>query len=138
MNELRACLGDLDSTAFNQIIRFLLQRFLFDRSDAILLAMARATKSLSRHRVDLIARMVVSGRRGYGKGVDGVADSIAGLMKNRLEAAGAPGATRACKSRRAPSVVHDDEILKLLLSRVEKHLASLVLVESKDDRSQAR
>lgn len=100
--------------------------------------MARAIKSLSRHRVDLIARAVVSGRRGYGKGVDRVADSIAGLMKNRLDACGAPGATRARKSRRAALVVHDHEILKLLLSRAQKHLASLALVESKNDRSHAR
>jgi hypothetical protein len=85
--------------------------------------MARAIKSLSRHRVDLIARAVVSGRRGYGKGVDRVADSIAGLMKNKLEALGAKGAERAWRCTPARAEALDRHLLKVLLDRTAKYLA---------------
>jgi hypothetical protein len=95
-------------------------------------------EKFNRHTIDLIARAVVSGRRGYGKRLDRVADAIAGLMKNRLEATEAPGAVRARGSRRAEAALPSRKTLDYLLNRIEKHLASLVLVQSADGRSQTR
>lgn len=92
----------------------------------------RPRTNLDRHTIDLIARAVVSGRRGHGKRVDRTADFIAGLMSNKLEAAGAKGAIRSRRSRPPDTSLQDRQILDLLLRRTEKHLASSVLVESGD------
>lgn len=93
-------------------------------------------EKLDRHTIDLIARAVVSGRRGYGKRLDRVADAIAALMKNRLEANQAPGAVRARSNDKAETALPNRETLHLLFNRIEKHLASLVLAQSANDRSQ--
>jgi len=95
-------------------------------------------EKFNRHTIDLIARAVVSGRRGYGKRLDRVADAIAGLIKNRLEATEAPGAVHARNSHKAEAALPNREILDCLLNRIEKHLASLVLAQNTDDRSQTR
>lgn len=93
-------------------------------------------KALSRHTIDLVARAVVSGRRGYGKKVDEMADSIAGLMKNKLRAAGAKGAERAKHIRQTS--VKDPELLEVLFKRAEKHLAWTALSEGKLANPQPR
>lgn len=95
-------------------------------------------EKFDRHTLDLVARAVVSGRRGYGKRLDRVADGIARLIKNRLEATEAPGAARAHSSHEGEAALPDRETLEALLNRIEKHLAMLVLAQSADDRSQTR
>src|SRR5713226_6763538 len=80
----------------------------------------------TRHFVDAIARAVVTGRRGHGRRVDGFADRVAARMRNRLEAAGAPGARRARGARRATrsAAIEDATLLRLLLDRSGKYLAA--------------
>lgn len=95
-------------------------------------------EKFDRHTIDLIARAVVSGRRGYGKRFDRIADAIAGLIKNRLEAAEAPGAVVTDSSHIGNAALPDRGTLRCLLNRIEKHLASLVLAQAADDRSQTR
>ncbi len=95
-------------------------------------------EKFDRHTLDLVARAVVSGHRGYGKQLDRVADATASLLKNRLEAAAAPGAARARNSHKAEEALPDRETLVSLLNRIEKHLAMLVLAQGADDRSQPR
>lgn len=90
---------------------------------------ALRTEELSRHTIDRIARALVSGRRGYGERVDRIADLVAGLMRNRLEAVGARGAKCVRRSRWTDAAPQDRQALGLLLDRVEKHLAWLVLAE---------
>ena len=80
-------------------------------------------KKLNRHKIDLIARAVVSGRRGYGKRADAIADLLATLMKNRLEAVGALGAGYARTNSQTEVPLPDRQSLDLLLDRTEKHLA---------------
>jgi hypothetical protein len=95
-------------------------------------------EKFDRHTLDLIARAVVSGRRGHGKRLDRVADAIAGLLKNRLAASEAPGVARARSSHKSDKSRLDREILNSLLRRIEKHLASRVLTQSVNGRSQTR
>ena len=95
-------------------------------------------EKFDRHTLDLVARAVVSGRRGHGKRLDRVADAIAGLLKNRLEATEAPGAVRTRSSHKAEKTLLDRELLNSLLRRIEKHLASLVLTQSVNGHSQTR
>lgn len=91
-------------------------------------------KEFDRHTIDIVARAVVSGNRGYGKRLDHVADAIAGLVTNRLEACEAPGAARARKRKKATLRLLDRRAIDALLQRVEKHLASLVLAKSVNGR----
>lgn len=91
-------------------------------------------KGLSRRSADLIARAVASGRRGYGKKVDEIADFVAGLMKNRLKAIGARGAKRARRIRRDP--LGDPQLLEAILRRTEKLLASMAFTESRSGSAQ--
>ena len=93
---------------------------------------------LNRQTIDRIARAVLSGQRGYGEEMDRLADLIAGLVKSRLEAVGASGAQRAQGRGRTATAFHDPHILKVLLDRVEKHLAWEALVKSSHGRSQPR
>jgi len=83
-------------------------------------------KRLDRHMVDIVARAVVSGRRGRGARIDRLADLVAGLMRNRLEACGAPGAlvARHLPQAQWPAVRAESRLLDLLLERAGKHLAS--------------
>jgi len=76
--------------------------------------------------IDVVARAVVSGRRGQGARVDRLADLVAGLMRNRLEAGGAPGALKARRLPRAQSAAARTEpgLLNRLIERAGKHLAS--------------
>jgi len=92
-------------------------------------------QTLNRHNLDLIAKAVISGQRGYGKPLDRIADTIAGLMTNRLEAAQVPGALRLPKRGRAKVKLPSREARDFLLRRVEKRLASLVLAQITDGRS---
>jgi hypothetical protein len=92
--------------------------------------------ALTRHMIDRIARAVVSGRRGYGEREDGLADVVAGLMQNRLEAVGARGAKRARCGGRIEVAACDRPILNVLLVRTEKHLAWQALARSDDGCSQ--
>ena len=82
-------------------------------------------KPIDRRTADLIARAVVSGRRGYGKEIDGMADHIASLMKNRLEAVGVRGAGRAQRAAVMPTTSMNRPAWERLLARVEKHLAHM-------------
>ncbi len=88
--------------------------------------------ALDRHRVDRLARAVVSGRR-TGTDADRLADAIAALMRSRLAAAGAPGAKRA--NRRAPSIaaaagaVGGRARLAHLVRRIDKLLGPLAQAE---------
>lgn len=88
--------------------------------------------------IDRIARAVVSGRRGYGEKVDRLADLVAGLMKNRLEAIGVGGAKRTRCGGRTDATLRDTQVLKVLLHRAEKHLAWEALAKGDDGRSQPR
>ncbi|MBI3246066.1 MAG: hypothetical protein HYZ50_06125 [Deltaproteobacteria bacterium] len=49
----------------------------------------------NRHMLDHVARAVVSGQRGHGDRIDRLADLVAELIRNRLEAVGAPVAKHA-------------------------------------------
>lgn len=87
----------------------------------------RRVKKPNRHTIDLIARMVVSGHRGYGPDVDALADLVASAMQNRLEAVGAEGAQRSKQIRRhkrARPVTCPPELFAVLLNRTTKYLAS--------------
>lgn len=81
---------------------------------------------LDRHRIDAIARAVVSGRRGLGREEDRLADAAAGLMRNRLAAAGAPGLPRA-RGRGRRSLSDQPELVRRLLDRTAKHLGTLAM-----------
>ncbi len=91
-------------------------------------------KPLDRHELDLVARAIASGRRGYGARVDRVAESVAGLMVNRLRALGvAPERARSRRKallRKAKPV--DARTLKILLRRVDKHLGQRALASVAD------
>jgi len=91
-----------------------------------------------RHTLDLVARAVVSGRRGHGKRLDRVADAIAGRITNRLAAAEAPGVARAMRSHKDAHVLTDRATFDSLLHRIEKHLAMLVLAQTAHDHTQTR
>ncbi|MGH7963245.1 MAG: hypothetical protein ACRERD_15700 [Candidatus Binatia bacterium] len=92
-------------------------------------------KTLNRHTIDCIARAVVSDQRGYGEPVDRLADLVAGLMRNRLEAVGAGGAPRAQDSGRVAPPGTDRRLLAVLLDRAQKHLACAAFLKESDGRS---
>jgi hypothetical protein len=81
---------------------------------------------LDRHAVDAIARAVVSGRRGLGSRADALADRVAGMMRNRLAAMGAPGSARAATlaERRGP-LAAEPPLVRRVLDRVAKHLSAV-------------
>ncbi|TMB00215.1 MAG: hypothetical protein E6J70_10995 [Deltaproteobacteria bacterium] len=84
--------------------------------------------TLTRREVDLVARAVVSGRRGHGRRMDRLADLVASTMRNRLEAAGASGAGRIGHVRG----ILDRDVRDVLVGRVAKHLAWAALRRSGD------
>ena len=84
-------------------------------------------KTLDRHRLDRIARAVVTGERGLGRDHDEIADRAASMISNRLEAHSVAGA-KATRSRISfTSRSSDPAVLELVLSRVDKHLAFAAL-----------
>lgn len=91
----------------------------------ILPPVPRDHEALDRFALDRVARAVVSGRRGYGRRIDALADAVASRMKNALEAAEAPGLRRAARLGVRPFA--DRRLLGLLVARTGKHLASIVV-----------
>ena len=88
-----------------------------------------------RHRLDAIARAVVSGERGLGPVADAVADDVASLMINRLAAAHAPGHQRVahldwnCPERwQRVKERYGRRFLQILIRRTGKHLDHLALL----------
>jgi hypothetical protein len=88
-----------------------------------------------RYALDAIARAVVSGERGLGGLKDAVADAVASLMINRLDAGRAPGHERVAHLRwddleRRPRVerVYGRELLDVLIKRTDKHLAHAAMI----------
>lgn len=94
-----------------------------------LVAVIRCDAMLDRHALDRLARAVVSGRRGNGPAFDRLADRVAGLMRSRLGAAGAPGVRRAVRRTvsldAAARAVGGRDTLAALIRRIDKHLAPL-------------
>jgi len=84
---------------------------------------------LGRHEIDRIACLVVSGERGHGRVIDGLAD-VASLMRNRLEAAGVPGARRVVRAE-ARSRRPDPDTLRPLIERAGKLLASALVTDAR-------
>jgi len=80
--------------------------------------------ALSRADADLIARLVVSGRRCGRSSLDRFADGLARAMRSRLTAIGAPGASRATGKGAVPQ---DRDTFVLIERRVEKHLGAFAL-----------
>src|SRR5262245_14930364 len=83
-----------------------------------------------RHELDAIARAIVSGERGLGDAADAIADAVASLMINRLEAAGAAGHRRVAhlpwnetERRMRVERLIGRELLDALIRRTDKHLA---------------
>jgi hypothetical protein len=93
--------------------------------------------NLDRHTLDAVARAVVSGERGLGEEEDKLADDVALLMPTKLKALDAPGLNRV--AQRTPLHLHEfrerygDALLRLMLARVDKHLAMLALNEETID-----
>jgi len=85
---------------------------------------------LGRHEIDRIACLVVSGERGHGRVIDGLADVVASLMRNRLEAAGVPGARRVVRAE-ARSRRPDPDTLRPLIERAGKLLASALVTDAR-------
>lgn len=84
-----------------------------------------------RHTLDEVARAVVMGERGLGYELDRTADDMARLMLNRLAASAAPGFHRVAREQwyaprhwQAVSARYSPDMLKAILSRVDKYLAS--------------
>ena len=88
-----------------------------------------------RHTLDAIARAVVSGERGLGDAADTIADDVASLMINRLDAAGVAGYQRVAHRRwKAPrrwqriERQYGRELLDALIQRTDKHLAHAAMM----------
>ncbi len=83
-------------------------------------------RKLDRQMIDVVARAVVSGRRGQGARIDRLADLVAGLMRNRLAASGAPGVLQSRRPPRAgrAAVRPEPRLLDCLIARAGKHLTS--------------
>ena len=88
-----------------------------------------------RHKLDAIARAVVSGERGLGQKEDAVADDVASLMINRLAAAQAPGHQGVahlrwdCPERwQRIEERYGRRFLQILIRRTGKHLDHLALL----------
>ena len=87
---------------------------------------------------DEIARAVVSGQRGFGRAIDGAADYLASLMKNRLAALGAGNGGGDGPSRRIPESLRNRRVLENLLRRVGKHLEHKAATDLSRGDSEAR
>ena len=81
------------------------------------------------------AEGIVSGERGLGDRADAIADAVASLMINRLEAAGVGGHARVAHLRwndpdRRPRVeqLYGRELLDALIRRTDKHLAHAAML----------
>jgi hypothetical protein len=92
-----------------------------------------------RHRLDAIARAVVSGERGLGPVEDVVADDLASLMINRLAAAQAPGHQRVahlhwnCPERwERMQERYGRRFLQILIRRTDKHFGHQALLALTD------
>lgn len=83
-----------------------------------------APVALSRADADLVARLVVSGRRCGRSSLDRLADGVARAMRSRLAAIGAPGASRASGKGAVPQ---DRATFARIEHRVEKHLGAFAL-----------
>jgi hypothetical protein len=90
---------------------------------------------VDRHALDAVARAVVSGERGLGAEEDALADAVASLMINRLDAANAAGHARVAHLRwdvpdRRWQVEqrYGRELLELLIRRIDKHLGHAAMV----------
>jgi hypothetical protein len=88
-----------------------------------------------RHALDAIARAIVTGERGLGGAGDAIADAVASLMINRLQAAGVAGHQRVAHLRRddpdrRPRVerLYSRELLEALIRRTDKHLAHAAML----------
>jgi len=88
-----------------------------------------------RHALDAVARAIVSGERGLGDAADAIADAVASLMINRLEAAGVAGHRRVAHLRwndpdRRPQVerLYGRKLLEALIRRTDKHLAHAAML----------
>jgi hypothetical protein len=88
-----------------------------------------------RHALDAITRAVVSGERGLGASEDAIADAVASLMINRLDAAKVPGHERVAHlcwddPDRRPRIEREygRELLNILIKRTEKHLAHAAMI----------
>jgi hypothetical protein len=96
----------------------------------------------NRHRLDAIARAVVTGARGLGTMEDAIADDIASIMIGRLRAAGVPGYHRVAHLTVDPAERwqhvkqrYGRELLDLLIRRTDKHLGSAALLAYTGDGS---
>jgi hypothetical protein len=88
-----------------------------------------------RHALEAIARAVVSGERGLGEAADALADAVASLMINRLEAAGVGGHARVAHlrwnepgRRLRVEQLYGREFLEVLIRRTDKHLAHAAML----------
>jgi hypothetical protein len=88
-----------------------------------------------RHRLDAIARAVVTGARGLGAVEDAMADDLASIMSDRLRAAGVTGYHRVAEQTGDPAERwqqikqrYGRELLDLLIRRTDKHLGSAALL----------
>jgi hypothetical protein len=88
-----------------------------------------------RHRLDAVARAVVTGARGLGVLEDAIADDIASIMSARLRAAGVTGyhcvadQTHDAGERwQHVKQRYGRELLDLLIRQTDKHLASTALL----------
>jgi hypothetical protein len=96
--------------------------------------------ALDRHQIDLIARSVVSGRRGLGPRADRLANASAALLTNRLQAMGARGARRPGRAARrpAPSLSLAPPLVRRIVERACKHLDALAAKEALRPRDRAQ
>jgi hypothetical protein len=88
-----------------------------------------------RHRLDAIARAVVTGARGLGAMEDMIADDLASVMSDRLRAAGAAGNASVARLAGDPAARwqhvkqrYGRELLDLLIRRTDKHLGAAALL----------
>ena len=80
----------------------------------------------------------MSGRRGYGPRIDGLADFVAGLMANRLAALGAGRGSAERRPKRIPAELRDRRRLEALLRRAGKHLEHKAMAEALGGGASAR
>ena len=94
---------------------------------------------LDRHSIDRIARAAVSGERGFGTELDQWADRVAGLMSNRLAAAGAAELHAVGRIDRWETYsTHDRQLLDRLLERAAKHLVARAASSNRHGRPSPR
>lgn len=88
-----------------------------------------------RHRLDAVARAVVTGARGLGAMEDAIADDVASIMSDRLRAAGVTGYHRVADLTADPverwqrvKQRYGRELLDLLIRQTDKHLGAAALL----------